>query len=93
MLRLTDDAMAPDGLHKGLTVIWDTRRQPRFGKAVLVRDGFGQLHVRRYTQGRAPGAWVAVSPNPAYTTLDSEIDGLSVVAAILGQLEPDEEHA
>lgn len=77
-LRLRDEAMAPLA-PAGTTVTWDsTVTDPQPGDGVLVRDAAGALHVRRYRVGRT--GWEAYPVNSAYRVLDSEADGLQLVA-------------
>lgn len=90
MLRVEDDSCG-DRYPAGSRIIWSRTRRPKFGSVVLVLDRHQALHVRVMQQGRAPGAWLAASINPAYATLDSVADGLQIVATFDGfQLPPDE---
>lgn len=89
VVTLQDDSMATDGMPAGHCIICDTKRLPAFGKAVLVRDRLDQLYVRRYTQGKSPDSWLAVAPNPAFASFESKSDGLSLVAVVIGHIEPD----
>lgn len=79
---LQDDAMAPKA-GKGAKVQFDRGRQPEPGDAVLVKDRAGQVHFREFRLKRSAG-WEAFAYNPAYPTLDSEEDGLEVVAVFSG---------
>jgi hypothetical protein len=79
---LQDDAMAPKA-GKGAKVQFDRGRQPEPGDALLVRDRAGRVHFREYRLKRA-GGWEAFAYNPAYPTLDSELDGLEVIAVFSG---------
>lgn len=74
-----DDSMAPR-LRSGQIVTFDRSLIARPGDGVLVRDRTGALHIRQYRQ--AAGRWEAQALNDAYATLDSERDGLQVVAVL-----------
>ena len=74
-----DDSMAPR-LRAGQVVTFDRTLIARPGDGVLVRDKTGAMHIRQYRQ--APGRWEAQATNEAYATLDSERDGLQVVAVL-----------
>ena len=88
-LAVRDEAMTPDYM-PGLEIVWSTRRLPKPGRLVLVRDKHDQVHIRRHMQGREPGQWLAVPSNSAYATFDSLADGLVVLAVFKGRLEPDD---
>lgn len=77
---LPDDSMAPRA-PEGKRVCFDRGLVPRPGDGVLVRDAHGGVHFRKYVAG-APGRWSAVALNPAYDPLDSERDGLQVLAVL-----------
>ena len=88
-LVLLDDAMSPDYQRGGLMRFSTTRRvEP--GRVVLVADSKGNPYVRKYQLHRAEH-WRAVATNPDYGSLDSEIDGLKVLAVMTGwDMPPDE---
>ena len=78
ILALPDDALAPD-FPAGTRISWSTEKPPRVGSVVLVRDQHGQAHAREYTQGRAPGQWIAAPTGRAFASLDgAEITLLAV---------------
>lgn len=77
-----DDAMA-DRVLKGHLVKFSTAVEPRAGDGVLVEDASGAWHFRQYSPG-AQGRFAAVAKNSAYQTLDSERDGLTVLAVLVG---------
>lgn len=77
-----DDAMAPE-VPRGSRVIFVTGVQPVAGDFVLVADNQGVHYLREYRQLR-PGHWQAHALNPAYLPLDSERDGLRVLAVFDG---------
>ena len=81
-VAVPDDAMSPR-VRAGQTVIFDTREKARPGDGVLVSDSDGAWFFRLYRQGRG-GAWEAHAENPAYQTLDSVRDGLTVLAVLSG---------
>jgi transcriptional regulator with XRE-family HTH domain len=75
-----DDALAPR-IPRGTELIMDSGAHPVPNQVILVRDGAGQLHLRRYGQGHG-GAWRALAPNDAYLTLESARDGLQLLAVL-----------
>lgn len=77
-----DDSMAPR-VKAGEVVEFAVGEAPRPGDGVLVRDSTGALYFRIYRQ-RRPGAWEAHPVNDAFQALESERDGLSVVAVLVG---------
>jgi phage repressor protein C with HTH and peptisase S24 domain len=80
-VALIDDAMAPDAM-AGELVEMDTTEKPRPGDGVLVRDAAGTVYFRRFRPGRGD-AWTAYASNPAYPSLESERDGLTIIATML----------
>lgn len=81
-VEVPDDAMA-DRVLKGHLVKFSTSVKPRAGDGVLVEDSSGAWFFRLYSPG-AQGRFSAVAKNPAYQTLDSERDGLTVLAVLVG---------
>lgn len=81
-VAVVDDSMAPR-VRSGEVVEFAVGESPRPGDGVLVRDNAGALYFRLYRQ-RRPGAWEAHPVNDAYQALDSERDGLVVVAVLVG---------
>lgn len=79
---LPDDAMAPDA-PKGTRVIFITSETPEPGHWVLVRDREGRHYCRQLRQS-VPGRWEAHALNSGYLPLDSERDGLQVIAVFDG---------
>jgi len=77
-----DDAMAPE-VPRGARIIFVPGVQPIAGDFVLVADNQGVHYLREYRQLR-PGHWQAHALNPAYLPLDSEHDGLRVLAVFDG---------
>lgn len=75
---LPDDALAPEH-PRGLDMIWSTTKEPAIGRIVIVRDRYGTCHVRKYSQGREPGQWVARATNQAFASFESE-EGMTIVA-------------
>lgn len=73
-----DDALRSSS-PRGTMFVFSRDAAPEPGKAVLVRDRDGNLYVRRYAQGTG-GRWTAQATNDAYASLDSERDGLVIVA-------------
>lgn len=79
-LAAPDTSMAPKVL-QGTMVEFEQGLQPRPGDGVLVRDNTGHCYLRVYREKR-PGHWEAHPINPAYSPLDSQTDGLTVVAVL-----------
>lgn len=75
---IPDDALAPQH-PKGTRIIFKAGPTHRFGAVVLVADRMGTRHLRINAQG-VGGAWSARALNPAYASLESERDGLIVLA-------------
>lgn len=84
VFALLDDAMGEHG-RAGTEVLFHAAADAKFGAGVLVRDGAGDLHVRRKAQGRGANHWIAAAPNRAvYRDLDSEADQLTILAVWRG---------
>jgi hypothetical protein len=79
---MPDASMAPD-VPKGATVILVTGVEPEPGDYVLLVDSHGHHSLREYRLVR-PGHWQAHALNPAFLPLDSERDGLRVLAVFEG---------
>ena len=80
---LPDNAMAPDA-PRGARVIFLAGVTPEPGDWVLLRDRTGEHHCREYRVVRQ-GHWEAHALNRGYLPLDSEQDGLQVLAVYDGQ--------
>lgn len=76
-----DDSMAPR-VREGQLVTLERGLEPRGGDGVLVKDRDGHTYLRLY-RPRRPGIWEAHALNPDYQSLDSERDGLVVLAVIV----------
>lgn len=79
-LAAPDTSMAPK-VPQGTLVEFTRSLQPRPGDGVLVKDRDGHHYVRVYREKR-PGHWEAYAINDAYSPLDSQADGLTVVAVL-----------
>lgn len=79
---MPDASMAP-AVPKGATVILVTTHAPEPGDFVLLADALGHHYLREYRVVR-PGHWQAHAMNPAFLPLDSERDGLRVLAVFEG---------
>lgn len=77
---LQDDSMAPRA-PAGRRILFDTTIQPEAGDGVLIRDGSGGVYFRLYRSG-AGARWTAHAVNAAFGDLDSERDGLQVLAVL-----------
>ena len=83
---LEDDAMGEHG-RAGTEVIFQAAGAAKVGAGVLVRDKTGAMHVRRKAQGNSDSHWLGVpakSMDQMYRTLDSEKDGLQILAVWRG---------
>jgi len=77
-----DDSMAPIIL-QGMKVVFDRSFAPRNKDTVLIEDASGDWYIRTYRQ--APnGRWEAKPEHGDYVTMDSERDGLTVLAVFDG---------
>ncbi|ALV06673.1 helix-turn-helix protein [Roseateles depolymerans] len=79
-VQIDDAAMAPR-VPSGAWVQFDRRVTPRPGDGVLLRDSTGGVCFRYYRAGR-PGCWEAHAENAAYAPLDSQRDGLEILAVL-----------
>jgi len=77
-----DASMAPD-IPAGARLIFVTDAVAEPGDFVLVRDKRGNVYIREFKQVR-PGHWQARAKNRAYLPLDSETDGLELLAVCDG---------
>jgi hypothetical protein len=84
VVAVPDDALAPS-TPKGTPLIFSSDAKPEPGVGVLVADRDGTPYVRRYAQGRS-GAWLAQAEG-AYITLESERDGLQILAVATGRMD------
>lgn len=75
-----DASMAPK-VPQGTVVKFERGLEARPGDGVLVRDREGHHYLRIYREKR-PGHWEAYAINDAYSPLDSQADGLTVVAVL-----------
>lgn len=80
-----DDALAPQ-TPKGTVLVFEVAATPQPGHGVLVQDATGARYVRRYIPGTS-GRWVAGARNDAYPPMDSERDGLTLLAVATGRLD------
>jgi predicted XRE-type DNA-binding protein len=80
-----DDALSPR-LPRGTAVVFERASAAQPGECVLVRDKRGATHMRRYVQGIS-AAFTAQALNDAYASLDSERDGLVVLAVMAWRAE------
>lgn len=81
-LEVIDDALGPD-IFRGCIVRLDPQRKPEAGRPVLVRDREKRHYLRDYQVGPG-GRWQAVARQRGYVLLDSEEDGLQLVAVMKG---------
>lgn len=81
---IPDDAMGPEYPRGCIVNFSTTEGPPRARDLVLVRDADGGVYFREYQVGRA-GRWQAVALISGYQPLDSEADGLRVLAISMGR--------
>ena len=83
-LLVLDDALAPE-IYAGCLAQFDPvgMRPPTAGRPVLVKDKAGAHYLRDYQQS-AGGRWQAVARQRGFSALDSEADGLTIVATMKG---------
>lgn len=81
-LVLRDDALAPE-YPAGTSIRFDSKRAPRPGWPVLVKDAVGAFYVRDYIEGAA-GRWRAEARQRGYAAFDSQTDGLQLVGVMYG---------
>lgn len=81
-LSVKDEAMSPF-LSVGDVVRFSTGRKPVAGRPVLFKDKDGNAYIRDYMPRRGD-AWSAVARNGNYLPLESEQDGLTVIAVMTG---------
>lgn len=80
-----DDALAPT-TPRGTRLIFDRQAPPVPGWGVLVQDGDGKRHVRRYVVASGD-RWIGAASNPAYAALKSAEDRLEVLAVATGRFD------
>lgn len=81
-IAMPDESMEPR-IRPGNLITFSRDEKPRPGDGVLVRDAAGSYYVRVYRR-RTATAWEAHAANLAFAPLDSERDGLSVAAVLVG---------
>lgn len=79
---MPDASMEPD-IPRGAGIIFVTDLQAAPGDWVLIRDRDGNPFVRELRQVK-PGRWQAHALNPAFLPMDSDADGLEVLAVFDG---------
>ena len=83
-LVVLDDALAPE-IFRGCVAQFEpvSLRKPVAGRPVLVRDKDGAHYLRDFEQGPS-GRFQAVARQRGFAALDSEADGLLIVATMKG---------
>lgn len=79
-LEMPDDSLTGH-IEKGAGLIFEASYEPAPGKTVLFEDRDGNRFVRRYATVRG-AHWKAQATRSVYVTLDSEEDGLTVLATM-----------
>ena len=79
---MPDDSMSPR-LRSGQPITFSSVERPRPGDGVLVADKAGVCYVRIFRQ-RTSDTWEAHAHNQAFAPLDSQRDGLVVLAVLVG---------
>jgi hypothetical protein len=85
-LDVIDDALAPE-IFMGCTALLDPSRAPEPAWPVLVRDRDGNHYLRDFEAGPG-GRWSAVARRRGYQPMDSEVFGLTIIAAMEGYRRP-----
>lgn len=88
MLTVPDASMTcgdASSLEPGDMAIFETNRAPMAGRNVLVRDAIGAVYIREYRVRNAQ-AWTAVAKHSGFAPLESERDGLVILAVQVGHL-------
>lgn len=80
--EMPDDSMAPR-VRAGAILIFDRDVEPRPGDGILLRDRDGEQYFRLFKQ-RSKDVWEAHALNEAYPALESERDGLELLAVLTG---------
>jgi hypothetical protein len=65
---------------KGTRFLWSTAREPMAERILLVRDQYGEAHVRQYHRGAQPGQWSAAALSPSYPSFDGSTVNVLAVA-------------
>lgn len=85
VVAMPDDALAPN-VPRGTRLIFEPDAEPVPLRGVLVQDATGRRYIRRYAE--APGgAWRAEALREGYVSLESERDGLALLAVMVGRLD------
>lgn len=85
VVPMPDDALAPN-VARGTDLIFSTTAEPHPLRGVLVQDHTGRRYIRRYAQGLG-AAWTAQAVSAGYVSLESERDGLTLLAVMTGRLD------
>lgn len=86
-ITITEDALG-EPYEVGGTMRFSCSRAPAPRKPVLIEDRHGNRFVRLYVVGRGSN-WLATAATSGYETLESERDGLRVLAVSTGYSWPD----
>lgn len=79
-LAMPDNAMAPDA-EMGWEVEFARGKNARPGEGVLVEDSSGERYFRMYRKGRGDN-WEAHATSQGYLPLESDRDGLEILAVM-----------
>lgn len=82
-VAMPDDSMK-GSIERGTVLVFETNSDPVPGHGVLVEDKDGNRYIRQYRKGRGD-SWNAYAKNEAaFDSLESERDGLKVLACMRG---------
>lgn len=84
VVAMPDDALLPT-IPRGMELVFERSGTPYPGVGVLVADSGGRKYIRRYAEGHQ-GRWLAQASHTAFVTLDSELDGLELLAVMVGRM-------
>ena len=82
--HMPDESLAghgPGHIPKGEQLVFFVGIEPRPGRPVLVKTSKGDWHIRNYAHVREDH-WRATASNDSYMSLDSEMDGLTLLAVM-----------
>lgn len=80
------DASMSGSIEKGTLLYFEAGSEAEPGQGVIVQDRHGDRHIRRFKKGSGTKFIAEATNRDAFEPLDSERDGLKVVAVLKGVL-------
>jgi transcriptional regulator with XRE-family HTH domain len=80
------DASMSGSIEKGTLLYFEAGSNAEPGQGVIVQDRHGERHIRRFKKGSGEKFIAEATNRDAFEPLDSERDGLKVVAVLKGVL-------